>query len=317
MKVFILAGGFATRLWPITEKRAKPLLPLAGKPLLTHLIDGLPTDLQVHVSTNAIFEEGFRTWLQHLGRKDVHLTIEDTRHDGEKLGALGAVAAWIRANKIEDDVLLLTGDNYFGLPLSRILDAYDGKTTLLAAHDLQDRAKAKHFGTVLADASGLVTGFEEKPAEPKSSLVSTGCSILPKSLLLELLLFADKKPDNVGGIFEHFLARRLPMQVLQFSEPWLDIGSFNSYLEAHALIVGEKIVTGDGSTVESTNCTGSIAIGKNCTIKNSELRDCIVFDGAHIENTTLTRCIVDNDCVLQGVDLQEKMLRAGTRLELQ
>ena len=62
MQCFILAGGFATRLWPLTEKQAKPLLPIAGKPILTHLIEKIPDDLPITVSTNAAFQGGFKEW---------------------------------------------------------------------------------------------------------------------------------------------------------------------------------------------------------------------------------------------------------------
>jgi glucose-1-phosphate thymidylyltransferase len=320
MQAFILAGGFATRLWPLTEKRAKPLLPLAGKPLLTHLIEGLPKELQIHVSTNASFEEGFRMWQREQQRESLHLVIEDTRSDGEKLGALGAFAKWLTEETIDDDVLLLTGDNYFGIPLSKILEAFDGKTALVAAHDLGEKSLAKGFGTVITEGTGKlrpVTAFEEKPLEPKTSLVSTGCSVIPKALLPHVREFAKRKPDNVGGLFEELLKEGHSVMAFEFAEPWLDIGSFQTYIAAHKLVVGEKVVQGEGSTCVNTKCEGSVVLGPKCSVKNAELKDCIVFAGARIENCTLMRCIVDDGCVLSGLDLRDKMLRAGTRLELQ
>ena len=59
MHAFILAGGFATRLWPLTEKRAKPLLPLAGVPLIEYLVQDIPEDIPITISTNAVFKEAF------------------------------------------------------------------------------------------------------------------------------------------------------------------------------------------------------------------------------------------------------------------
>jgi GTP:adenosylcobinamide-phosphate guanylyltransferase len=78
MHAFILAGGFATRLWPLTEKRAKPLLPLAGKPLLTHLLEKIPRDIPVTVSTNAAFANGFSEWQKMIDRP-TDLIIEGTK----------------------------------------------------------------------------------------------------------------------------------------------------------------------------------------------------------------------------------------------
>src|SRR3989344_4686281 len=141
MKAFVLAGGFATRLWPLTEKRAKPLLPLAGKPLLTHLVEKIPKDMQITVSTNAVFAKDFEMWREgcHAERRrsmtggkspfasaqgdTVKILIEDTGHEGEKLGALGAVAKWVTEQKIDDNILLLAGDNYIGFQMQEFLDA--------------------------------------------------------------------------------------------------------------------------------------------------------------------------------------------------
>jgi glucose-1-phosphate thymidylyltransferase len=95
-----------------------------------------------------------------------------------------------------------------GIPLSKILEAFDGKTALVAAHDLGEKSLAKGFGTVITEGTGKlrpVTAFEEKPLEPKTSLVSTGCSVIPKALLPHVREFAKRKPDNVGGLFEELL----------------------------------------------------------------------------------------------------------------
>ncbi len=75
MKAFILAGGFATRLWPLTEKRAKPLLPLAGVPLVEHLVRDIPEDIPVTISTNAVFKEDFENWAMQYDRSNITILI--------------------------------------------------------------------------------------------------------------------------------------------------------------------------------------------------------------------------------------------------
>src|SRR3990167_4444498 len=168
MHAFILAGGFATRLWPLTEQRAKPLLPLAGKPILTHLVEGIPADITVTVSTNTAFAHGFAEWKKTLGRENVRILVEKTTSDAEKLGALGAVAQWVAVDAIDEDVLLLTGDNYLGFPMQRLLDAYHPGTAILAAYDIGDRARASAFGTVVIAPGGhTISAFEEKPVAPR------------------------------------------------------------------------------------------------------------------------------------------------------
>lgn len=317
MRVFVLAGGFATRLWPLTEKRAKPLLPIAGKPLLSHLIEKIPPEMRVTVSTNAAFAEGFEAWEDTMHRPHLTLLIEASRKDEQKIGALGAVADWVEQEDVEDDVLLLTGDNYLGFSLEHFLAAYHPGVPLLAAYDIKDRKRAALFGTVLVDpkAPTHITGFEEKPKEPQTSLVSTGCSILPKDTLPVLLAFAAQHPDNVGGIFEEFLRRHIPVECFTFTEHWLDIGSFPSYLEAHRLLVSRDPIIHSSAVVEHTTCNGSVAIGAKSTVRESELTDCIIFEGCTIENCILRDCIIDDSCVLSGIDLDQQMLRRGTTLQ--
>ncbi|MBI3618467.1 NDP-sugar synthase [Candidatus Peregrinibacteria bacterium] len=317
MQTFILAGGFATRLWPLTEKRAKPLLPLAGKTIITHLLEKIPSEIPVTVSTNAALAEGFRRWKETIERP-VELIIEQTRKDEHKLGALGAVAAWIEASHLDDDLLLLTGDNYLGFSLEEFLRAFHPPHALLAAHDIENLAHASSFGTVLTDPSDSrrVIGFEEKPKEPRTTLVSTGCSILPRTALPIVREFAAKQPENVGGIFEELLRQNVAVDCFTFHEPWLDIGSFASYLQAHRLLVGEQALVDADATLETTACTGSVSVAAGSRVIGSELCDTLVFERCAITNCTLRDCVIDEECVLEGVDLRGKMIRAGTVLKL-
>ncbi|MDD4319265.1 MAG: NDP-sugar synthase [Candidatus Peribacteraceae bacterium] len=317
MQAFILAGGFATRLWPLTEKRAKPLLPLAGRPLISHLIEKIPEHIPVIVSTNAAFFPGFQEWESTVPlNRHVRLLVETSRSDAQKMGALGALAEWITQENVQDDILLLTGDNYLGFSLTHFLSAARQGVPLLASHDIGDRGKASSFGTVLVDPAHptSITGFEEKPKEPKTSLVSTGCSLLPKDVLPLLLAFAADHPDNVGGIFEELLRKHIPVDCFAFEQPWLDIGSFSSYLEAHRLLVGPHALLDPDATLDTSACHGSVAIGAGSKVRGSELADCIVFDHCDIENCVLRNCIIDDHCVLRGIDLDDQMIRTGTVL---
>lgn len=317
MRTFILAGGFATRLWPLTESRAKPLLPLVGKPILTHIVEKLPADFDVTVSTNAAFGEDMRAWAGVLGRP-VTVHVEESRSDDAKLGTNGAIAEWIANDGIDEDVLLLTGDNYLGFDMTSFMNAYRPGTPLLATHDIKDLSEASKFGTVILGPDGRsVSAFEEKPKEPKSTLISTGCSILPRATLPVIAAYAAVKPDNIGGIFEEFLRRQIAVDAFSFTEPWFDIGSFEAYLDATTLLVGDRMVQGEGSRFEDSAQEGSVVLGTGNTITNSRLTNVVLFDHCHIDNCILENCIIDNDCELRGVDLTGKMLRAKTRLVIE
>lgn len=317
MRAFILAGGFATRLWPLTEKRAKPLLPLAGKPILNYIIDSLPPNLPIAVSTNAAFGEDFHAWQAEYNFQNVDIVVEQSASDDAKLGTLGALSQWLLQNAIDDDILFITGDNYFGFPLQSVLDAFTG-LPIVAAHDIQDIVEASRYGTVITENSttkiSRVTAFEEKPKEPKTTLVSTGASILPRSVLPILHEYAKIKPDNVGGIFEELLSQRIAVDCIQFTDPWYDIGSFWAYIDATRTLVGAKEVIGNQSLFSNSLKEGSIVLGANCSVTHSSLENVILFDNVTIKNCVLRNCIIDNDCMLENVDIDGKMIRENTRL---
>ncbi len=323
MRTLILAGGFATRLWPLTEHRAKPLLPLVGKPILTHIIEKLPADFHVTVSTNAAFEEDFNTWQKTLGRPAT-VYIESALHDDAKLGALRAVADWAGRENVNEDILLLTGDNYLGFDMASFLKAYRPGTPLLAAYDIGSLEEAKKFGTVILSAnpsagSGQVQtidAFEEKPKEPKTTFISTGCSILPAATLPVLAAYAKDHADNIGGVFEEFRRQGIAIDAFTFTEPWFDVGSFEAYLEATMLLVGDGEVHGEKSRFEESERTGSVVLGKGTDVVRSKLTNTVVFDDCFIEDCVLENCIIDNRCSLRGVELSGKMLRAETTLIL-
>ena len=315
MRCFILAGGFATRLWPLTEKRAKPLLPLAGRPIVSHPLDHIPKDIPITVSTNAAFEDGFHAWKDAEGHEHVEVLIEQTKHDDQKLGALGALAQWITDHKIDDDILVLTGDNYFGFRIEDFLEAHTPNTPMLAAFDINDTEAAKGFGTVILKEDGNeIHAFEEKPKEPKTTLVSTGCSILPKKTLPVLLEYAERNPDNVGGIFEELLEKGHSVHCYTFNDPWFDIGSFGAYLEATKELVGNQQLLADGANCDECDCHGSVVIGAHSNVRNSRLENVVIFDHCDIEDCELSDCIIDNHSKLKGIDLHGKMLREKTTL---
>lgn len=326
MQAFILAGGFATRLWPLTEKRAKPLLPLAGKPIITHIVEKIPQGIPITVSTNAAFAEAFAKWRAELSRKDMSIVVEQTTRDDEKMGALGATAQWIHQKNIADDVLLLTGDNYFGFSLEDFLRRYQRGIPLVAAYDIGDTEKAKTFGIVtVKHESGNplstinIVAFEEKPKHPLSTLVSTGCSILPHEMLPILVTYAREHPDNIGGIFEELLRQGKYIDCFIFNEPWFDIGSYDAYLEAtRALVPPKKPVIHSTANIDEEsrkNLAGSIVIGARTVVTHSSLTDTILFDDCRVTDCVLERCIVDGSCVLRSIDLTGKMLRSGTTIK--
>lgn len=309
MLALLLAGGFATRLWPLTEKRSKPLLPLAGKPLISHIIENLPADIRLIISTNRAFEQDFNIVRAHYPDRNIEIFIEDSADEKEKKGALTATALAIEHFHISTPLLLIAADNYFGFPMQRFLDAYAGNT-LLAAYDIKSLQNARQFGVLTVDGKTLKS-FAEKPENPASTLISTGCYLFSQKHLSEIKAYAEHYPDHLGGIFEYLLKRDQKIDAFTFAEPWFDIGSFESYLQAEeALLPGTLIAA--SATVSSSHLAATVEIGERSRVTSSTLERCIIFEDCVIRDCNLRGCVIDKGCRIEGVDLTQKMIRAGT-----
>lgn len=310
--VLLLAGGFATRLWPLTEKRAKPLLPLAGKPLIQHIIDALPTGMRIILSTNQVFEKAFLDLVGNDPDRKIDVFVEDSQQDRGKLGALAAVSLAIEHFSITSPLLLIAGDNYFGFRMEDFLRAYSGKT-LLASFDTRSLQRARQFGVLEVKGRRLVS-FAEKPLDPASTLISTGCYVFSPSDLHQIRRAAGISADHLGGVFEYLLKQGSEIEVFSFEEPWIDIGSFESYLEGHRLLLpGQRISS--TATVKESRLGEAVEIGDHCTLEGCELENVMIFRGSKIRNSRLRGCIIDECCDIEEVDLDHKMIRSGTVLK--
>ncbi|MBN1258867.1 NDP-sugar synthase [Candidatus Peregrinibacteria bacterium] len=312
MKCIILAGGFATRLWPLTENKAKPLLHLKDRPLISHIVEKLPADLPIIISTNAVFEKEFLEWKKAYPERPIEIFVEDSASDDFKKGALGAVAHVIGQKLINENLMLIAGDNYFGFDMRKFIGAYKGNP-LLAAYDIKDLDGARKFGVVVK-REGKVIGFQEKPENPKSTLVSTGCYIFPAKNLADIVEYAKEKKDNLGGIFEYLLSKKETIDVFAFEEPWYDIGSFNAYLMATKALLGNEVIEREGVKKEGKNHLAGVYLGENAVIRDSVLENVIALKNSVIENCVLRDCVVDGNCQLKNLDLSHKMVRQGSRI---
>jgi len=223
MKCLILAGGFGTRLYPLTVSKAKALFDYQGKPLLSHLIEMAPRDMDILVSINKRFEADFQKWQQGTDRQ-VEFCLEETHNNEQKKGAVSALNLWINEKGINEDLLVIAGDNHFSFDLSHFIAAYNGKNTLVAVHDIGDRDKASHFGVVRLKGNKIAE-IKEKPAAPGTSLVSTACYILPTRVFSYLNQYCSEgRRDNLGNFISYLVAND-EVHAYVFKEKWFDIGT--------------------------------------------------------------------------------------------
>ncbi len=297
MKTIILAGGYAKRLWPITWDRPKPLLPVAGKPILDYLFERYPFSDPPILSVNRRFAPQFEDWASQRGHRAI-LEVEPSRSEEEKPGAVAALAQLIEKRGIDEDLLVIGGDNIFAFDLGEFVASSDGDT-LVALYDLGDPAVARRRYGVAVVRDGYVVEFQEKPDVPRSSLVSTACYLFPRRVLPLLGEFVAGTPagQDAPGYFLSWLLSRERIKAFVFEEGWFDVGGREAYIQANLHFNG-----------------GRSWVHPRAEVRDSRLERTVVIGPSRIEEAELSGCVVDGDTELVGVELTDLLVGQGSRL---
>jgi glucose-1-phosphate thymidylyltransferase len=241
MKAIILAGGYATRLQPLTDDLSKCLLPVGGKPVVDWILERIRVVEEideVHVVTNSRFAQDFEHWAMFKDGVTVH--DDRTTSNEDRLGAIGDVAfALDQAGIVDDDVIVIAGDNLFDYDLQDYVDFWRSKgvASAVAVRDVGDLRLASQYGIVALDGDDRVVEFVEKPAEPTSTLAATATYIYHREHLplVSRYLGEGNAPDQSGSFFE-WLRSREPVYGYWFTGIWLDIGNKEQLLAADNML---------------------------------------------------------------------------------
>jgi glucose-1-phosphate thymidylyltransferase len=249
MKCLILAAGYATRLYPLTENYPKPLLEVGGKTIVDWLVDDLVEDGRVDafaVVTNHKFAPHFENWtanrlmyfLEHQDSEgeDVQMpgiaVVDDGTETNEtRLGAVRDIQFALDELGWDDDLLVIAGDNVLDFSLSRFLDyAQEKGTSCIMRYFEQDTARLRKSGIVEIDGDGLITGMEEKPAEPKSNWC---CPPFYFYVREDARRFAEGIAAGCGtdapGSFVAWLSGQTRVHAMEMPGKRFDIGNLESY----------------------------------------------------------------------------------------
>ena len=249
MNVLILAAGYATRLYPLTLHKAKPLLVVGGKPIIEWMVGNLTAvpDLEtIYVVTNDKFAADFQAWSERYHSRYPQFKFkvinDGSTSDEDKLGAIGDINLVVtRENLGQSSLLIVAGDNLITESLVKFVECARGTDATVAVYDVGDAEAIKKYGNISVDADGIITRFEEKPEKPEGTLAAVAIYYYPPAVLslLTTYLAAGNNPDQPGR-FVQWLYTRKSVKTFQIKGKWLDIGSKETLENAEAMLAKTK-----------------------------------------------------------------------------
>ena len=228
MKCIIIAAGYATRLYPLTENFPKPLLEVGGKPILDHLIDDVePMIDEFIVVTNHKFAKIFEKWASN--KRNVRIIDDGTQTNETRLGAVKDIQ--LAAKDIEDDVLVMAGDNLLDFSLKGFVEfAKQKKTSCVMCHEENDLKKKQKTAIITVDAENKILSYEEKPKEPKGNLAVPPFYIYRHEDIERIQEALDEGCGyDAPGSFAAWLSHKTPMHAYIMPGHRYDIGDLKSY----------------------------------------------------------------------------------------
>src|ERR1041385_9336596 len=212
MKVVILAAGYATRLYPLTLTQPKPLLPVAGKPMIEYVLDNLAPIgglERIYVVTNGKFASHFQKWSDQYratkAKLDFVIVNDGSSDDTNKLGAIGDLHLVLTREKVDDDIIVVAGDNLFSETLSNFgRFCREKNAPVLAVYDVKDLEQIKKYNAITVAADGSITFFEEKPKNPTSTVTGIALYFYPRATLplIKQYMAEGNNPDQPGRLVQ-------------------------------------------------------------------------------------------------------------------
>ncbi len=320
MKAVILAGGFGTRLYPITDKLPKPMVPVLGEPAMAHIITWLCKNgiYDAAVTLKYMPEQMIKAFNDCYCGVNLKYYTED-----EPLGTAGGVKN--AAEFFDGDIVVVSGDCICDFDLKAAYEFHRNKNAHLTVL-LKTVEDPLSFGTALCDNEGRIKSFSEKPSwqQVKTNAVNTGIYIFNKNLLQ--LIPEGKFFDFSKDLFPYLLEKNFRVYGYEATGDWCDIGSLEEYrkcnIEAlhgkyslyssvkprencYDSVISETAVLGADTQCIASVVHEGVRIGRGCTVTGSVIcRDAIIGDGVRIESGCVigsAAIIADNTHIFEDV----------------
>lgn len=249
MKCLILAAGYATRLYPLTENFPKPLLEVAGKPILDWLIDDMAQTGMIDeyiIVSNHKFAHIFRDWAERKKKMSVvncQLSILDdgSTSNENRLGAVKDIQFAIDQLQLDDDLLVMAGDNLLDFSLGDFIRyGKEKNATCVMRYYVADKTKLHKSGVAEVDADGRMLSFVEKPAQPRSHWCVPAFYYYTRkdSHLVQKAIDSGCGTDAPGS-FISWLCTQTPVYAWEMPGKRYDIGNLESYEEVKRIFIGK------------------------------------------------------------------------------
>ncbi len=245
MTCVLLVAGYATRLYPLTKDLPKSLLPVGGKTILERILQKIDALQEAGANlsrlvlvSNSRFAGQFGSFMAARSSALPYVVLDDGTNSNEtRLGALADLALAVHTYALDDDLLVLAGDNLFDFSLIDFVAFFRAKgSDCICAHTLEDSAELRRTGVAELDEHQRVLSFQEKPPEPRSTWAVPPFYLYQRDTLplLKEYLSEGGNPDAPGN-FIPWLCGRKPVHAFTFSGRRYDIGTPESYDEAQRI----------------------------------------------------------------------------------
>ncbi len=317
MKAVIMAGGFGTRIHPLTISMPKPMIPLVNRPIMEHIVNLL----KQHGITDLILllfhqPEIIKKYFGDGSEFGVHITYVTPLED---FGTAGAVKA--AARHLDERFMIISGDLLTDFDLSQVM-AFHEKKQAKATITLTSVTDPLQFGVVITDKHARITKFLEKPGwgEVFSDTINTGIYILEPEVLE--LIPDEENRDWSKDVFPKMLENDDALFGCDMQGYWADIGNTEAYLEACQDICHGKVtvqiaepprttdstiyISPDAQVDEQATLSGMVVLGDNTRIQgNARLTNCVVG----------RNCLIEEEAILEEAVLWDNVyIKAGTRV---
>lgn len=247
MKCILLCAGYATRLYPLTKNFPKALLEIEpGKCILDYILDEVCSINEVDdifVVSNHVFYNHFCEWASSQSIHKKLIVIDDhTTSNADRLGAIGDIYYTIKNQCIDDDLLIIAGDNLFDYSLKNVVNFfYDKKAPVVCGKELHDVSLLQRLAVAKVDCDDKIVHLVEKPEHPDGNVAVYATYLYPKEVLKEFQMYLDygNMPD-APGYFVQYLYSKVPVYVYRFDGHCFDVGTPEALDEVRLLYKDKK-----------------------------------------------------------------------------